>query len=106
MNADPNEMDIAARPPRIADWLSGPMRENRPIYWRVALAALFTNLFALASSIFTMVVYDRVLPNDAVERAGHAGTHAWVTLRRYTQTTVFVAFVDAVGIGLGAWRGP
>tara|TARA_B100000378_G_scaffold2533_3_gene2396 strand:+ start:106453 stop:108225 length:1773 start_codon:yes stop_codon:yes gene_type:complete len=67
MNADPNEMDIAARPPRIADWLSGPMRENRPIYWRVALAALFTNLFALASSIFTMVVYDRVLPNDAVD---------------------------------------
>ncbi|WP_084039339.1 AI-2E family transporter [Demequina sp. NBRC 110053] len=44
-----------------------------------------------------------LLPDSAVERADHAGVHAWVTLRRYTQTTVFVAFVDAVGIGVGAW---
>ena len=35
-----------------------------------------------------------------IDRAGKAG---WDTLRRYTQTSVFVAFVDAVGIGLGAW---
>ncbi len=62
-----HDMDITARPPRIAPWLAGPMRENRPIYMRIALAALFTNLFALASSIFTMVVYDRVLPNDATD---------------------------------------
>lgn len=44
-----------------------------------------------------------LLPDEAVERADRAGQHAWVTLRRYTQTTVFVAFADAVGIGLAAW---
>lgn len=44
-----------------------------------------------------------LLPAPSVERADRAGHHAWVTLRRYTQTTVFVAFVDALGIGLAAW---
>lgn len=61
------DMDIRGRPPRFAAWLAEPLRENRPVYLRVALAALFINLFALATSLFTMVVYDRVLPNDAVE---------------------------------------
>ncbi|WP_291381628.1 AI-2E family transporter [Demequina sp.] len=36
----------------------------------------------------------------SMDRAGRAG---WTTLRRYTQTSVFVAFIDAVGIGTGAW---
>lgn len=36
----------------------------------------------------------------SMDRAGQAG---WTTLRRYTQTSVFVAFIDAVGIGAGAW---
>ena len=36
----------------------------------------------------------------SIDRAGQAG---WITLRRYTQTSVFVAFIDAVGIGTGAW---
>ncbi len=44
-----------------------------------------------------------LLPDQVVERADVAGQHAWVTLRRYTQTTVFVAFVDALGIGFAAW---
>ena len=51
----------------IAEWLMAPIRANRPIYLKVALAAVFINLFALATSLFTMVVYDRVLPNNATE---------------------------------------
>ncbi|MFC7500273.1 type I secretion system permease/ATPase [Enterovirga sp. GCM10030262] len=50
---------------RFAPWLMEPMRKNRSIYIRVALAAALINLFALITSIFTMVVYDRVLPNNA-----------------------------------------
>ena len=50
---------------RFAPWLVEPMRKNRSIYIRVALAAALINLFALITSIFTMVVYDRVLPNNA-----------------------------------------
>ncbi len=33
----------------------------------------------------------------------NAGRNAWITLRRYTQTSAFVAFVDALGIGIAAW---
>ncbi|WP_084125657.1 AI-2E family transporter [Demequina sp. NBRC 110054] len=44
-----------------------------------------------------------VMPDSTSAQIDRAGHNAWHTLRRYTQTTVFVAFVDAVGIGLGAW---
>ena len=50
---------------RFAPWLLEPMRRNRPIYTKVALAAVVINIFALVTSLFTMVVYDRVLPNNA-----------------------------------------
>ncbi|PKQ25845.1 MAG: AI-2E family transporter [Actinobacteria bacterium HGW-Actinobacteria-4] len=45
-----------------------------------------------------------LVPGDeASARVERAGMGAWRTLRRYTQTSVFVAFIDAVGIGLVAW---
>ncbi|MGB7406403.1 MAG: type I secretion system permease/ATPase [Pacificimonas sp.] len=61
------DMKFEGKPPRFADWLMRPMRENRSVYMKVALAAIFINLFALASSLFTMVVYDRVVPNNATD---------------------------------------
>lgn len=51
--------------PRLAEWLMGPMRANRSTYWKVALAAVFINIFGLLTSLFTMTVYDRVVPNNA-----------------------------------------
>jgi len=51
--------------PRLAEWLMAPMRANRPTYWKVALAAVFINIFGLLTSLFTMTVYDRVVPNNA-----------------------------------------
>jgi len=51
--------------PRLASWLTGPMKANRPTYWKVALAAVFINIFGLLTSLFTMTVYDRVVPNNA-----------------------------------------
>ncbi len=52
--------------PRFADWLMAPIRANRSVYTKVAVAAVMINLFALVTSLFTMTVYDRVLPNNAV----------------------------------------
>ncbi|MFV0633813.1 AI-2E family transporter [Demequina sp.] len=43
-----------------------------------------------------------IMPVENTDRLDRAGLHGWNTLRRYTQTTVFVAFVDAVGIGVAA----
>ena len=37
---------------------------------------------------------------QSMDRAGRAG---WTTLGHYTQTSAFVALIDAVGIGVGAW---
>jgi ATP-binding cassette, subfamily C, bacterial LapB len=48
-------------------WFWGAMAECWPVYRDVLLAALLINLFALALPIFTMNVYDRVVPNRAVE---------------------------------------
>lgn len=48
-------------------WFWDAIRANTPIYRDVLLAAFFINVFALALPLFTMNVYDRVVPNYAVE---------------------------------------
>lgn len=48
-------------------WLSRALVPYWRSYVRVVVAALFINLIALASPLFTMNVYDRVLPNKAME---------------------------------------
>jgi len=52
---------------RIADWLSGPLRKNRSLYIKVGVAAAMINFFSLIVALFTMTVYDRVVPNNAME---------------------------------------
>jgi len=51
--------------PRLAAWLMEPMRANKSTYYKVAMAAVFINIFGLLTSLFTMTVYDRVVPNNA-----------------------------------------
>ncbi|MEZ5892034.1 MAG: type I secretion system permease/ATPase [Parvularculaceae bacterium] len=48
-------------------WLFGPLRDNAKIYGQTVLAALIVNLLGLVSSFFIMTVYDKVLPNRAIE---------------------------------------
>ncbi|MCB1530951.1 MAG: type I secretion system permease/ATPase [Rhodospirillales bacterium] len=48
-------------------WFWGPISEAKSIYMRVALAAVLINLFGLTSPLFIMNVYDRVIPNNAIE---------------------------------------
>ena len=48
-------------------WFWGVIAESRPLYQDVLLAALLANLFALGMPLFTMNVYDRVVPNHAFE---------------------------------------
>ncbi len=51
----------------IDHWFWSAFSEHRRIYYRVFLAAALVNFFAVASTIFIMVVYDRVIPNSAYE---------------------------------------
>ncbi len=48
-------------------WFWSTILRQWPIYGEVALAAVLINLFALASPVFVMNVYDRVVPNNALE---------------------------------------
>ncbi|MET4704870.1 AI-2E family transporter [Frigoribacterium sp. UYMn621] len=67
------------------------------------LLTLFATLFMLidGKGIWAWVV--RLFPRKsrlAVDGSGRAG---WVTLTNFVRVQILVAFVDAVGIGLGAW---
>ena len=46
-------------------WLADALLAHRASYGRAAVAALFTNIFALTSSLFSMVVYNRIVPSGA-----------------------------------------
>ena len=52
---------------RLRHWFWGTLAENSRIYRDIMIAAFVVNMFALAMPLFTMNVYDRVLPNRAVE---------------------------------------
>jgi len=48
-------------------WFWGAFRQNWWTYGQIILAAMMINFFSLGSSIFIMTVYDRVIPNNAVD---------------------------------------
>lgn len=48
-------------------WFWRVFRRSMPIYYEVMVASFLINCFALASPLFILNVYDRVVPNNAVE---------------------------------------
>lgn len=48
-------------------WFWGTIKKSLPIYRDVLIASFLINLFVLATPLFTMNVYDRVVPNHAIE---------------------------------------
>ncbi len=61
-----------ARTPEIykstgSHWFWGVLRGSSKIYRDVLIASLLINLFVLAQPLFVMNVYDRVVPNNALE---------------------------------------
>jgi predicted PurR-regulated permease PerM len=74
--------------------------------WHVvagALIALFMTLFILIDgrNMWSWVV--RLFPSRARAAIMGAGEAGWITLTTFVKVQIFVAFVDAVGIGLGAF---
>ena len=50
-----------------ASWFWGSLAQSKWLYFQVLIAAALTNFLGLATSLFIMVVYDRVVPNEAIE---------------------------------------
>ncbi|MFT5579113.1 MAG: ATP-binding cassette subfamily C protein LapB [Paraglaciecola psychrophila] len=67
-------------------WFWDALRENVPIYRDVLLASFFINVFALAMPLFMRNVFDRVVPNHAIETL-------WVL-----STGVMLVMLAAVGL--------
>lgn len=67
------------------------------------LLTLFATLFILidGKGIWGWVV--RLFPRRARAAVLGSGRAGWVTLTTFVKVQIFVAFVDAVGIGLGSW---
>lgn len=62
---DSRAADVSPIDPK--SWFWGTLLKFWPIYGHVMLASILINAFAVASPLFTMNVYDRVVPNNAVE---------------------------------------
>ena len=79
---------IDARSPEVSKesrghWFWSVISENRGLYRDVLVAAAMVNVFALAMPLFLRNVFDRVIPNHAVE-----------TLHVFTAGVVIVLFAD------------
>lgn len=48
-------------------WFKGPLKACWPAYAEVAVASFVANLLAIATSLFALQVYDRVVPNSAFD---------------------------------------
>ena len=71
--------------PQPKQWFWGALKANIPIYRKVITAAIFINLFVLAMPLFMKNVFDRVLPNNAIE-----------TLLAMTFGIVFILVFDLI----------
>lgn len=61
------KVHVASKPKRKNDWFWGSLAQGRGLYGQVIIAAALTNFLGLSTSLFIMVVYDRVVPNEAIE---------------------------------------
>ncbi|MGC4174537.1 AI-2E family transporter [Demequina sp.] len=68
-----------------------------------AVIALLSLFFFLKDGRLMWLWGVKHTTGDNADRVDNAGTAAWGTLGRYARTSAFVAMIDAVGIGIGAW---
>ena len=71
-------------------WFWGTLGKSRDIFASVLLSSILINLFILATPMFTMNVYDKVVPNDAIATlwvlaAGIVTVYIFDTLLRFVR---------------------
>lgn len=94
------ERDLARRNPRL--WLVGAFLAEKKRIVQLLLAAVFLNLCALAIPLYMRAIYDRVVPNLAIESlwalsAGMVIVLSFEFLFRHVRS----GFIDAVSVRVG-----
>jgi ATP-binding cassette subfamily C protein LapB len=93
-----DERSASSAPPEAGHWLRDVLLPLWPLYSEVMLASLMINLFALCMPLFSMNVYDRVVPNHAMATlwALTAGMAA-ITLFDFGMRMLRGYFIDIAG---------
>ena len=68
-----------------------------------ALLSLFATIFVLIDGKRIWAWSVRLFPRKSRNAVDGAGVAGWLTLTTFVKGQIFVAAVDAIGIGLGAW---
>ena len=68
-----------------------------------ALLAIFATIFILLDGRHIWAWVTRLFPRRARKAVGDSGKAGWLTLTTFVKVQIFVAAVDAFGIGLGAF---
>ncbi|WP_307842136.1 AI-2E family transporter [Salinibacterium sp. SWN1162] len=68
-----------------------------------ALLSLFATIFVLIDGKGIWAWTVRLFPRRARTAVDGAGVAGWLTLTTFVKVQIFVAAVDAIGIGVGAW---
>ena len=63
----PTSVDASSASRQTGHWFWGTLAKSKDIFASVLLSSILINLFILATPMFTMNVYDKVVPNDAIE---------------------------------------
>ena len=61
------ELNAREKEDRSGHWFFSAFRKSKWIYAQVMIAAMVSNFLSLTTALFTMTVYDRVIPNGAFE---------------------------------------
>ncbi len=98
VESKPDERTNAFTIARGKRWFWDVLRYYAPIYRHVALASIVTNLIAVATPLFVMNVYDRVVPNAAMETLWVLATGVLIAyFFDFVLRSMRVYFVDVAG---------
>ena len=61
------ELNRREKEERSGHWFFSAFRKSKWLYVQVMIAAMVSNFLSLTTSLFTMTVYDRIIPNGAIE---------------------------------------
>jgi len=80
------------------NWFWGSFEQGKWLYFQVLIAAAVSNFLGLSTALFIMVVYDRVVPNEAIESLIALTIGVLIALGfDFVIKTIRASFIDKAG---------